>query len=83
MRTSIPEVVVRFPLFFSYIAASSDFRQTGDQRVGFSVFGVAGDPSSGMRKKETHGDFYHVSDDLTLAEAADMLNRKLVVADRH
>src|ERR1019366_3340715 len=35
----------------------------------------------GMRKKETHGDFYQVSDDLTLAEAADMLNRKLVVAD--
>jgi len=37
----------------------------------------------GMRKKETHGDFYQVSDDLTLAEAADMLNRKLVVADSH
>ena len=37
----------------------------------------------GMRKKETQGDFYHVSDDLTLAEAAYMLNRKLVVADRH
>ena len=37
----------------------------------------------GMRKKETHGDFYQVPDDLTLAEAADMLNRKLVVADRH
>jgi len=36
----------------------------------------------GMRKKETHGDFYQVSDDLTLAEAADMLNRNLVVADR-
>ena len=35
----------------------------------------------GMRKKETHADFYQVSDDLTLAEAADMLNRKLVVAD--
>ena len=31
----------------------------------------------GMRKKETHGDFHHVSDDLTLAEAADLLNRKL------
>ena len=37
----------------------------------------------GMRKKETHADFYQVSDDLTLAEAADMLNRKLVVADSH
>ena len=37
----------------------------------------------GMRKKETHGDFYQVSDDLTLAEAADMLNRKIVVADSH
>jgi hypothetical protein len=37
----------------------------------------------GMRKKETHGDFYQVSHDLTLAEAADMLNRKLVVADSH
>ena len=37
----------------------------------------------GMRKKETHGDFYQVPDDLTLAEAADMLNRTLVVADRH
>ena len=35
----------------------------------------------GMRKKETHGDFYQVPDDLTLTEAADMLNRKLVVAD--
>ena len=34
-----------------------------------------------MRKKETHGDFYQVPDDLTLTEAADMLNRKLVVAD--
>ena len=37
----------------------------------------------GMRKKETHGDFYQVPDDLTLTEAADMLNRTLVVADRH
>jgi hypothetical protein len=36
-----------------------------------------------MRKKETHADFYQVSDDLTLAEAADMLNRKLVVGDSH
>ena len=37
----------------------------------------------GMRKKETHWDFHRVSDDLTLAEAADMLNRKIVVADSH
>jgi hypothetical protein len=37
----------------------------------------------GMRKKETHEDFYQVSDDLTLAEAADMLNRQRVVADSH
>jgi hypothetical protein len=37
----------------------------------------------GMRKNETHRDFYQVSDDLTLAEAADMLNRKTVVADSH
>jgi hypothetical protein len=37
----------------------------------------------GMRKKETHADFYQVSDALTLAEAADMLNRKIVVADSH
>ena len=35
----------------------------------------------GMRKRETHGDFHRVSDDLTLTEAADMLNRRLVVAD--
>jgi len=35
----------------------------------------------GMRKKENHRDFHQVSDDLTLAEAADMLNRQLVVAD--
>jgi len=34
-----------------------------------------------MRKKETHGDFYQVPDDLTLTEATDILNRHLVVAD--
>lgn len=37
----------------------------------------------GMRKKETHRDFSQVSDDLTLAGAEDMLNRKIVVADCH
>jgi len=37
----------------------------------------------GMRKNETHRDFYQVSDDLTLAEATDMLNRKTVVVDSH
>jgi len=37
----------------------------------------------GMRKKETHGDYHQVPDDLTLSKAADILNRKLVVADRH
>jgi len=35
----------------------------------------------GMRKRETHGDFHRVSDDLTLTEAADMLNSQVVVAD--
>ena len=35
----------------------------------------------GMRKRENHRDFHQVSDDLTLAEAADILNRPLVVAD--
>ena len=33
----------------------------------------------GMRKKEIHRDFHQVSDDLTLTEAADILNRQLVV----
>jgi hypothetical protein len=37
----------------------------------------------GMRKKETHGSFCQVSNDLTLAEAAEMLNRKRTVADSH
>jgi hypothetical protein len=37
----------------------------------------------GMRKRETHGDFYQVSDDLILVEAADMLKRQRVVADSH
>jgi len=34
----------------------------------------------GMRKREALWDFHQVSDDLTLTEAADMLNRQLVVA---
>ena len=39
--------------------------------------------SIGMRKKETHGDFHQVPPDLTLAEAAVLLNRQPVVADGH
>jgi hypothetical protein len=35
----------------------------------------------GMRKRETHVDFHRVSDDLTLSEAADMLNSHVVLAD--
>lgn len=35
----------------------------------------------GMRKRETHRDFHRVSDDLTLSEAADMLNSHVVIAD--
>jgi hypothetical protein len=35
----------------------------------------------GVQKKENHGDFHQVSDDLTLTEAADILNRHVVVAD--
>jgi hypothetical protein len=35
----------------------------------------------GMRKKETHWDFQRVSNELTLTEAADMLNSQIVVAD--
>jgi hypothetical protein len=37
--------------------------------------------SIGVQKKENHQDFYRVSDDLTLVQAADILNRPLVVAD--
>ena len=35
----------------------------------------------GVQKKEDHRDFHQVSDDLTLTEAADILNRHVVVAD--
>jgi hypothetical protein len=35
----------------------------------------------GVRKKENHRDFHRVSDDLTLARAADILSRPIVVAD--
>jgi hypothetical protein len=35
----------------------------------------------GVRKKENHRDFHQVSDDLTLSQAADILNRHVVVAD--
>jgi hypothetical protein len=35
----------------------------------------------GMRKRENHRDFHQVSGDLTLTEAADILNREIVVAD--
>src|ERR1700687_3715746 len=37
--------------------------------------------SIGVQKKETHRDFRQVSDDLTLTQAADILNRHIVVAD--
>jgi hypothetical protein len=35
----------------------------------------------GVQKKENHRDFHRVSDDLTLTQAADILNRPIVVAD--
>jgi hypothetical protein len=35
----------------------------------------------GMRKREHHRDFHQVSDDLTLTEAANILNRQIVVED--
>ena len=35
----------------------------------------------GVQKKENHRDFQQVSDDLTLTQAADILNRHIVVAD--
>jgi hypothetical protein len=35
----------------------------------------------GVRKKENHRDFHRVSDDLTLAQAAAILSRPIVVAD--
>jgi len=34
--------------------------------------------SIGVQKKENHRDFHQVSDDLTLTQAADMLNRYTV-----
>jgi len=37
--------------------------------------------SIGVQKKENHQDFHRVSDDLTLTQAADILNRPIVVAD--
>ena len=35
----------------------------------------------GVHETENHSDFHRVPDDLTLAEAAGMLNRQIVVAD--
>jgi len=35
----------------------------------------------GVRKRENHRDFQQVSDDLTLAQAAEILNRTVAVAD--
>ncbi len=35
----------------------------------------------GVQKRETHRDFHRVADDLTLTQAAEMLNKQLVVAD--
>ena len=35
----------------------------------------------GMRKREHHRDFHQVADDLTLTEAANILNRQIVVED--
>jgi len=35
----------------------------------------------GVQKRENHRDFHRVSDDLTLTQAADILNRTIVVAD--
>jgi hypothetical protein len=35
----------------------------------------------GMQETENHSDFHRVSDDLTLAEAAGILNQKIVLAD--
>jgi hypothetical protein len=37
--------------------------------------------SIGVQKKENHRDFHQVSDDLTLTQAADLLNSHVVVAD--
>ncbi len=35
----------------------------------------------GAEKRENHRDFHRVADDLTLTQAADILNRTMVVAD--
>jgi hypothetical protein len=35
----------------------------------------------GVQQSENHSDFHRVPDDLTLAGAADMLTRQIVVAD--
>ena len=35
----------------------------------------------GQQKRENHRDFQRVSDDLTLTQAADILNRPIVVAE--
>jgi hypothetical protein len=37
----------------------------------------------GVQKRENHRDFYRVSDNLTLTEAAGILNNQTVVADNH
>jgi hypothetical protein len=37
--------------------------------------------SIGVQKRENRRDFHQVSDDLTLTQAADILNRHIVVAD--
>jgi hypothetical protein len=37
--------------------------------------------SIGVQKRENHRDFHRVSDDLTLSEAAGILNSQMVVAD--
>ncbi|MFZ0296804.1 MAG: hypothetical protein WAM13_00510 [Candidatus Sulfotelmatobacter sp.] len=37
--------------------------------------------SFGVQKKESHQDFHRVPDDLTMTQAADILNRSIVVAD--
>ena len=37
--------------------------------------------SIGVQKRENHRDFHRVSDDLTLSEAAEILNSQMVVAD--
>jgi hypothetical protein len=37
--------------------------------------------SVGVHRRENRRDFHQVSDDLTLTQAADILNRHIVVAD--